>query len=162
MAHDTPGTNPRVLITSCGALHGAPPAPRHNAMPVTLDLTTALRNPHDDPGMRYRTGLDPDVYEHVMTTPGAASARDAAVAEILARGEAGEQFVEVHSICRGGRHRSVAMAEAIAADVQARAIPVEVEHRDVDKPVIQPIPTMISEAWPCPTRTTRTTSVGRT
>ncbi|MFJ7498008.1 hypothetical protein ACIQZB_44440 [Streptomyces sp. NPDC097727] len=31
----------------------------------------ALHNPADDPAMRYRTGLDPDVYAHVLATPGA-------------------------------------------------------------------------------------------
>ncbi|MGW6557663.1 hypothetical protein [Streptomyces hydrogenans] len=36
-----------------------------------LDLRHALRNPADDPTMRYRTGLDDDVYAHVLKTPGA-------------------------------------------------------------------------------------------
>ncbi|MGW9448654.1 hypothetical protein [Streptomyces sp. NPDC055632] len=35
-----------------------------------LDLRRVLRNPADDPAMRYRTGLD-DVYAHVLKTPGA-------------------------------------------------------------------------------------------
>jgi UPF0042 nucleotide-binding protein len=140
MSHCPSGTQPRVLITSYGVLHGQPPATLLPQVPVTLDLADALRNPHDDPSMRYRTGLDADVYKHVMTTPGAARYRDTAVAEILARVEAGFNLIEVHSFCRGGRHRSVAMAEAVAAEVQARAIQVEVEHRDIEKPVVQPIP----------------------
>ncbi|MEV7676716.1 hypothetical protein [Streptomyces sp. NPDC088752] len=34
-----------------------------------LDLSRVLRNPADDPTMRYRTGLDGDVYAHVLKTP---------------------------------------------------------------------------------------------
>ncbi|MFF5393438.1 hypothetical protein ACFY5H_34960 [Streptomyces sp. NPDC013012] len=35
-----------------------------------LDLSRVLRNPADDPAMRYRTGLDDDVHAHVLATPG--------------------------------------------------------------------------------------------
>ena len=36
-----------------------------------VDSSHALCNPEGDPAMRYRTGLDADVYAHVLNTPGA-------------------------------------------------------------------------------------------
>lgn len=145
MHHPPTPAKPRVLITSYGILHGAPPQPLHRAMPVEIDLADALRNPHDDPGMRYLTGLDADVHAHVMTTPGAVDYRDQAVHEIQVRLSLGVNPVEVFVYCRGGRHRSVAMAEAIGAALPANVETV-VEHRDIDKPVVQPVPTGVKEA----------------
>ncbi|WP_164903523.1 RapZ C-terminal domain-containing protein [Nonomuraea polychroma] len=39
--------------------------------------------------------------------------------------------------CVGGRHRSVAMADAIATELADAGLPVALVHRDVDRPVIQ-------------------------
>nr|BFD86992.1 hypothetical protein StreXyl84_63930 [Streptomyces sp. Xyl84] len=36
-----------------------------------LDLRRGLRNPADDPALRSMTGLDDEVYAHVLATPGA-------------------------------------------------------------------------------------------
>lgn len=138
MAHQTGPAKRRVLITSYGVLHGAPPQRLFPGMaPVEIALTTALRNPHDDPGMRYRTGLDADVAEHVMGTPGATDIRDRAIAHLEARFAGGEEVIEVHAYCRGGRHRSVAMAEAVGAVLRDTGHDVHVTHRDIDKPVIE-------------------------
>ncbi|MFD5110532.1 hypothetical protein [Streptomyces cinereoruber] len=57
------------VISSIGVRHeGA-----HDlvATGLYLDLSRVLRNPADDPTMRFRTGLDDDVYAHVLKTPGA-------------------------------------------------------------------------------------------
>ena len=140
MTHDEPGTKPRVLITSYGVLHGEVPQPLQSVAPVELDLTSALRNPHDDPDMRYRTGFDEDVYGHVMSTPGAVDYRVRAVDEVLARIGAGATLVEVHSYCRGGRHRSVVLAEAIRAELAVQGIDATHDARDVGKPVVQITP----------------------
>jgi RNase adaptor protein for sRNA GlmZ degradation len=141
MDHHTGPAKRRVLITSYGTLHGPAPEPLlHGATPVQIDVTTALRNPHEDPGMRYRTGLDTDVYEHVLATPGATQIIDAALAEILERFEDGQEVVEVHAYCRGGRHRSVSLARALDAALTERGIETHTVHRDVDKPVVQPVP----------------------
>lgn len=144
---DQPGpAKHRVQITSFGVLHG--PAPERlfpGVAPVEVDVTTALRNPHDDPAMRYRTGLDADVYEHIMATPGATGILDGALAELLARFDAGQEVVEVLSYCRGGRHRSVALARALGAALIERGVDVDTVHRDVAKPVIQPVPATTKE-----------------
>lgn len=130
----------RVVITTFGVLHGE--APEGNALSV--DLRTALRNPHDDPGMRFKTGLDAVVFDHVMATPGAVEIVDDTVARVLAVFEHVSEpqglDLPVHVFCKGGRHRSVAIAEASAARLRAQGVPVVVVHRDVDKPVVQKIP----------------------
>jgi RNase adaptor protein for sRNA GlmZ degradation len=137
----------RVLITSYGVLHGdAPERAFHGAAPVQIDVTTALRNPHEDPGMRYRTGLDADVYEHVLATPGATGILENALTEILGRFQDGQEVVEVHAYCRGGRHRSVALARALDATLAGGGIETDTVHRDVDKPVVQPVPATTQEA----------------
>ena len=136
MATDTTA-KPAVHITSFGVLHA--PAPEGNALIV--DLRTALRNPHHDPAMRELTGLDAPVRAHVLTTPGARRI----VAETVSRALAILQYalpmyaapLTVHTFCQGGRHRSVAIAEAVAAELRACGIAVQVTHRDVTKPVVQ-------------------------
>ncbi|WP_017581633.1 RapZ C-terminal domain-containing protein [Nocardiopsis valliformis] len=125
----------KVVITTYGVLHGAPPA----GDMLTVDLSRALRNPHHDPQMKYKTGLDRQVRDHVMATPGATEIRDRTVDRI----EAARVFHDMHGeitevgiYCKGGRHRSVAIAEAVAVELRARGINTEVEHRDIDKPVV--------------------------
>lgn len=125
------------VITSFGYLHGAPP----RAPGIRVDLRNALRNPHHDPAMRQLTGLDARVRHHVLATPGARHIiEDTAnqVLHMLASGaDRASQRVDVHVGCQGGRHRSVAVAEEVAAILRSRGVNVEVEHRDVTKPVVQ-------------------------
>lgn len=122
-----PGT--RIVITTFGALHG--PAPREDQPVVAVDLTTALRNPADDPAMVYMTGLDAKVRNHVLSTPGAATIIDDAVEQILATGR------HAHIWCQGGRHRSVAVAESVAARLRVHGLIVTTVHRDINKPVLR-------------------------
>nr|WP_181391903.1 RNase adapter RapZ [Streptomyces laurentii] len=83
--------------------------------PVVVD-TTELRNPPDDPAVRARltqlTGLDPEVHQYVMTTPGARQLVARHVREIDVRAEAGQTRLDVLVHCYGGRHRSVAIAHS--------------------------------------------------
>jgi RNase adapter protein RapZ len=128
----------KVVITTYGVLHGE--APEGDA--VTVDLRRALRNPHQDPAMRYKTGLDPEVRDHVLSTPGADRIIADTVLRILAvlYGWAEPQLrSDAHIFCKGGRHRSVAIAEAVATRLRSLGIGVEVEHRDINKPVVQPV-----------------------
>ena len=129
----------RVLITTFGTLHG--PAPDEGDA-LTIDLSNALRNPHDDPEMRYRNGLDPVVRHHVLTTPGADRVVALNVDRIRALVTVHTLQVQplltrVHIACRGGRHRSVAVAEEIARELRREGIGVEVHHRDIDRPVVE-------------------------
>ncbi|MFG2677038.1 hypothetical protein [Streptomyces sp. NPDC048445] len=106
-----------------------------------VDLRRALRNPADDPTMRFRTGLDADVYAHVLATPGAQEliARTAVQLRALADEVPTGHLVRMTVACQGGRHRSVAVAEAVARRVWAAwggKYGVEVEHHHIDHPVL--------------------------
>ena len=129
----------RVVITTYGVLHGPAPA---EGDALLVDLSSALRNPHQDPEMRYRTGLDPVVRHHVLTTPGADRIVSLNVDRIRALVtvhtlQVQPTLTRVHIACRGGRHRSVAVAEEIARELRRENIGVEVYHRDIDKPVVE-------------------------
>ncbi|MGN4163526.1 RapZ C-terminal domain-containing protein [Streptomyces sp. NEAU-PBA10] len=106
-----------------------------------LDLRHALRNPADDPGMRYRTGLDPDVRAHVLATPGAREVIERTTVQLLALADEVPvgQVVRLTVACQGGRHRSVAVAEEVARRLWAawgRERGVDVEHHHIDHPVL--------------------------
>jgi RNase adapter protein RapZ len=130
----------RVVITTYGVLHGQAPA----GDALTVDLRTALRNPHRDPAMRYKTGLDPEVREHVLATPGAdriiAHTVERVLAVLHAWADPHNLRSDLHVYCKGGRHRSVAIAEAVADRLRTFGVGVEVEHRDILKPVVRSIP----------------------
>ncbi|MEU8104501.1 RNase adapter RapZ [Nonomuraea muscovyensis] len=125
----------QVVIKSFG--YGHAPAPRAD---ITLDTRTSLRNPHHDPAMRYLTGLDMAVRSHVMTTPGATGMLRNLAAMVTAMLDdfvnAQGRVVRVAIGCVGGRHRSVALAEELAASLRADGVGVEVDHRDIAKPVL--------------------------
>ncbi|WP_411095619.1 hypothetical protein [Streptomyces sp. 021-3] len=106
-----------------------------------LDLRRALRNPAEDPGMRYRTGLDPDVRAHVLTTPGAREVIDRTVVQLLALADEVPvgQVVRLTVACQGGRHRSVAVAEEVAHRLWTTwggERGVDVEHHHIDHGVL--------------------------
>ncbi|WP_331727232.1 hypothetical protein OG871_39780 (plasmid) [Kitasatospora sp. NBC_00374] len=110
---------------------------------LCVDATVHYRNPHTDPRMRELTGLDDEVLQHVLDTPGAAGSIDAAVtftANLLYDvANRKMRMVRVAVGCVGGRHRSVAMAEEIAHQLWLRhGFTLDVEHLDVRRPVIQP------------------------
>ncbi|MFI6513628.1 ATPase [Streptosporangium sp. NPDC050855] len=121
-----------VTVISFGYGHG--PAPEAE---LTIDARRYLRNPHDDPAMRYLTGLDPAVHQHVMNTPGAQESVYGAVdfaLNVLAATVG--QPVTIAVGCAGGRHRSVVLAREIAAELQNYG-DVRLTHRDVERPVLQ-------------------------
>src|SRR5580700_4110560 len=126
-------TGGEVEITSYGVLRGKPEGDAY-----VVDLSNALRNPHEDPRMRYMTALDPEVYAHVMLTPGALDLAAQATARLLALVRAGDGTpVRAHFACRGGRHRSPSLASAVALALWREGVTVHLTHRDIDKPVVQ-------------------------
>ncbi|MFJ4343518.1 hypothetical protein [Streptomyces sp. NPDC088915] len=107
-----------------------------------LDLRRALRNPADDPAMRYRTGLDADVHAHVHATPGALEVilRTAVQLCALADETPVGRLVRLTVACQGGRHRSVAAAESVgrlAWKAWGGAYGVDIEHHYIDHPVLR-------------------------
>ncbi|SEM80304.1 RapZ C-terminal domain-containing protein [Streptacidiphilus jiangxiensis] len=106
-----------------------------------LDLREVLRNPADDTRLRYLTGLDDEVSAHVLATPGAPELIDRTAAQLLALAAAVPrgQVVRLTAACQGGRHRSVAVSEAVARRVWTawnREFGVQVEHHHIDRPVL--------------------------
>ncbi|MYW06045.1 hypothetical protein GT354_48785 [Streptomyces sp. SID3343] len=120
-----------IRIVSFGYGHG--PAP---AADLTVDLRRRFRNPHQDPAMRERTGLDQDVYAHVLDTPGvrACAVWTARTVRELYAAIGGPLVVATG--CTGGRHRAVGMARAVAAALADGRLLAVVEHRDVHRAVL--------------------------
>jgi RNase adaptor protein for sRNA GlmZ degradation len=126
----------RLVVTSFGYLHG--PAP---AADVVVDLRRVLHNPANDPTMRELTGLYPAVAAHVLNTPGAVPIIDSLTTltlAYLAELDKRARLVTVAVGCAGGRHRSVAVANALTQRLRTQRadLGVRIEHRDVLKPVI--------------------------
>ncbi|WP_412075347.1 hypothetical protein [Streptomyces sp. col6] len=73
---------------------------------LCVDLRRALRNPADDPAMRYRTGLDDDVYQHVLNTSGARDLinRTAVQLHLLVDEVPVGRVARMTVACQGGRH----------------------------------------------------------
>ena len=96
-----------------------------------------LRNPHYEPALKSFTGLDDKVGAYVAADPGfeefyAALTRLLAI--LLPRYEQeGKSYLTIGIGCTGGRHRSVYIAERLAAWLRARGPEVAVVHRDITK-----------------------------
>ena len=125
------------VITSYGdGHHDAPTGPA-----VFVD-TRVLRNPPEDPEVRERmlhsNGLDREVRRYVMATPGARGLVKEGAEKVLSllRQDAGTNRVDVHVMCGGGRHRSVAVAEEIASYLRGADVDCEVEHRHINRPIL--------------------------
>jgi len=94
-----------------------------------------LPNPHYDPALKPKTGLDLEVQAYVFREEYEPYYRALlAVVGLAAEGaqKEGRAFYTVAVGCTGGRHRSVAVAERLAEELSSR-FRVEVSHRDVDK-----------------------------
>jgi len=122
-----------VTFMSFGFKHG-PPREEDLAFDVRF-----LANPHYEPGLRELTGLDEEVVRYI--------AGDGRLAELYERLFALLDFLlpqyvdegKAHMViaigCTGGRHRSVAIAERLAARYRdSEDLDVAVAHRDIDRP----------------------------
>jgi UPF0042 nucleotide-binding protein len=107
-------------------------------LPVDADLVFDVRylaNPHFVPELRFKTGLEPEVAAFVLDTPEARellSDLGPLLGRLLPRYEReGKSYLTIAIGCTGGRHRSIALAEALGA-VLGRSAEVRVEHRDIN------------------------------
>ncbi len=107
--------------------------------PVDADLVFDVRflaNPYFVPAMKHRPGTDADVSAFVLDTD-EAKVFLANVEALLAHAiplyaREGKAYLTIAVGCTGGRHRSVAVAEALSQRLAAREIAnVSVVHRDV-------------------------------
>ncbi|MBE3550298.1 MAG: putative P-loop-containing kinase [Brockia lithotrophica] len=106
-------------------------------LPLDADLVfdvRFLRNPHYVPGLRPLTGCDPKVREYVLADPDASefvSRVEDLLRFLLPRYEReGKPEVVIAVGCTGGRHRSVAIAEELAARL-SDTYEVRQFHRDI-------------------------------
>ena len=119
-----------MTFTSFGHKHGPP-----READIVFDVRF-LPNPHWVPELRPLTGFDPQVVEYVLREGKLQGFYDRLhplldwlIPEYIAEGKA---HLAVAIGCTGGRHRSVAIAEALAKRYRERDdVDVEVAHRDV-------------------------------
>jgi UPF0042 nucleotide-binding protein len=125
----------RVNVLSFGYKYG---------IPVDADLLLDCRfipNPHWVPELRSQTGLDSTVSKHVLTSPGVDAFVDSYVSLLNQMAEGylreGKKYVTLAVGCTGGKHRSVAISEAIADRLNDSKGPTAIEahaiHRDVGR-----------------------------
>jgi UPF0042 nucleotide-binding protein len=121
-----------VNLISFGFRYGTP-----DALELLFDVRF-LANPHFEERLRWRTGLDPEVSEYVLVPERGAAflARLRGWFDFLLPfyDAEGKAYLTVGIGCTGGRHRSVAVAEALARALRAGGREVNVVHRDVERP----------------------------
>lgn len=108
-------------------------------VPVDADLIFDVRfldNPHFVPALRPLSGSDEPVREYVLGNPDAAEflRRTESLLEFcMPRYESeGKSYLTIGVGCTGGRHRSVALAAALAERLhRITRLPITVVHRDV-------------------------------
>ncbi len=113
-----------------------------NGLPRDADLVfdvRFLRNPHYVPQLKALTGRDPQVRDYVEADPDFAPWFERLTAwlrPLLPRfEEEGKSYLTVAIGCTGGRHRSVTIAERLAAWFTAEGRRAELRHRDIGSEV---------------------------
>ena len=128
---DAPSSGMQTTVTSFGYKHG---------LPLDTDLVIDCRflpNPHWVDELRPLTGLDDPVRDFVLgqelTEEFLGRIVDLLSLLVPAYVAEGKSYLTVAFGCTGGRHRSVAIAEAVAEALRSRGVDLRVAHRDVDR-----------------------------
>jgi UPF0042 nucleotide-binding protein len=121
----------QVAVESFGYKHG---------LPLDADIVMDVRflpNPHWEEHLRPLTGHDPAVRDFVLERSDTSAFLDRLedlLRTILPSYEAeGRSYLTIAIGCTGGRHRSVAIAEELAARLRTRGTAVRTTHRDVTR-----------------------------
>ena len=124
-------TSLKVTVVSFGFKYG---------IPVDADLLADMRflpNPYWVPDLRPLSGRDPEVAGYVKARPEAQEFLDQYLQVLLTIGRGylreGKRFMTVAIGCTGGKHRSVAMSEEIAARLNEAGIDARPVHRDLGR-----------------------------
>lgn len=120
----------RVSVTSFGFKRGIP-----RDVDMVLDVRF-LPNPHWEGSLQDLTGRDPAVIEFVMAQPETAPFLQATeqLLDVVVPGSMreGKRYLSIAIGCTGGKHRSVALTDAIARYISDTfALPVNATHRDL-------------------------------
>lgn len=109
-------------------------------IPVDADLVADMRflpNPFWVPELREHTGQEADVSDYVTNHPEAREFLDkyTELLGLVADGylREGKQYVTIAIGCTGGKHRSVAMTEHLAARLVKQGMETLVVHRDLGR-----------------------------
>ncbi len=109
-------------------------------LPVDADLVFDVRfldNPHFVPALRPQTGLDAPVRDYVLSSPETIELLDDVsnfLSHTLPRYEReGKAYLTIAIGCTGGRHRSVAIVEALTERLRPTC-KVNASHRDIARP----------------------------
>lgn len=128
---DTGGPALRIAVMSFGFKYG---------IPLDADLVFDMRflpNPFWNPELRPYSGKDEVVSDFVLGQPGAGEFLDGVLALLQPMTEGylreGRSYVTLAVGCTGGKHRSVAMAEALAPRLATERLGTLVVHRDLGR-----------------------------
>jgi UPF0042 nucleotide-binding protein len=109
-------------------------------LPVDADFVADCRflpNPYWVPELRPLTGQDLEVSDFVLAQPGAETFLKSfeAALEVALEGYRSEnkRYATIALGCTGGRHRSVALAQALAARIASDDVSIRVVHRDLGR-----------------------------
>ncbi|MGH8773675.1 MAG: RNase adapter RapZ [Jiangellaceae bacterium] len=130
-AFSGPDVGFRAIVVSFGYKYG---------LPADADVVADMRflpNPHWVPELRPQTGRDAPVRDYVLGQLGATDFLDqyAGLLRLMSDGylREGKRFVTVGIGCTGGKHRSVAMSEALANRLREQGVETLVVHRDLGR-----------------------------
>jgi len=128
---DERATSLNVTISSFGYRYG---------LPLQADLVLDARflpNPYFVPDLREHPGSDPRVskwvLDHQVAKDFLAKVEDLLLFLLPRYRDEGKAYLTVALGCTGGRHRSVALAEALGAALAQHGVRARVRHRDVDR-----------------------------
>jgi UPF0042 nucleotide-binding protein len=109
-------------------------------IPVDADLVADMRflpNPHWVPELRHLSGRDEEVADYVKNRPEAKEfiEKYVSLVDTVAEGylREGKRFMTIAVGCTGGKHRSVAMAEELAARLRSQGLDARPMHRDLGR-----------------------------
>jgi UPF0042 nucleotide-binding protein len=128
--HETAGAL-QVNVVSFGYKHG---------LPLDVDVVFDCRflpNPHWVDELRPRSGLDAAVADYVLAQDGTRAFLDEIERLLMVTlpgyEREGKAYLSIGVGCTGGRHRSVVVAEEIAALLRRHGFRTAVHHRDLDR-----------------------------
>lgn len=126
-----PGEEPGMVLSlvSFGFKHGIP-----QGTDLLFDVRY-LSNPHFVPGLREKTGQDPEVLEYLRQQPDfeeiVGRLTDLLVHLLPRYRRENRSYLSVAIGCTGGRHRSVAACERLRTELERHGWPARVIHRDI-------------------------------
>jgi RNase adapter protein RapZ len=130
-AEDTPASGMQTTLVSFGYKHG---------LPLDTDLVIDCRflpNPHWVEDLRPQTGLDQPVKNYVLgqeiNGEFLSELRSLLALLLPAYVKEGKSYLTIAFGCTGGRHRSVTIAEEIAAGLREDGFQLRVTHRDLGR-----------------------------